>query len=183
MALFIGSFNPPTKAHLLISLKLHEEFKKIIFIPVNSKRKNLVNMINRLEMLLIYHRKYSFIIVDDIMKDYSFFDYRILDILKNKYHDNNIIIGSDLLKELCNYDQYEYILKNYNIYVIVRDNENVLKIINNTFYKYIDKFKIINLDIPISSTMVRMMIKKQEKLEDVLDNDIISYIHEKHLYF
>ena len=116
MALFIGSFNPPTLAHLNIALSLKKCFHKIIFIPVNSKSKELVNYKHRVNMLSIYKKKYSFIEIDEIMKNYSYFDYRILDILNKKYHDNNVIIGGDLLKNLKYFDNYEYLLENYIFY-------------------------------------------------------------------
>ena len=39
IGLFIGSFNPPTMAHLNISLLLLDKLEKVVFIPVNSKEK------------------------------------------------------------------------------------------------------------------------------------------------
>lgn len=182
MALFIGSFNPPTLAHLNIALKLKKEFNKVIFVPVNSKSKRLINFKDRLNMLLIYKRKYVFFDVDDIMKNYSYFDYRILDILKNKYQDNKVIIGSDLLKKITLFDNYEYLLKNYYFYVISR-GEDVSKIIIKDFDKYKDHFNIIDFNLNISSTMARNMIKNKEDLKDILDIDVISYIRNNHLYF
>ena len=133
MALFIGSFNPPTLAHLNIALSLKKCFHKIIFIPVNSKSKELVNYKHRVNMLSIYKKKYSFIEIDEIMKNYSYFDYRILDILNKKYHDNNVIIGGDLLKNLKYFDNYEYLLENYMFYVIKR-GEDIDEIIKSDYY-------------------------------------------------
>lgn len=182
MALFIGSFNPPTLAHLAIAEKLKKEFHKIIFVPVNSNSKELIDFKNRVNMLLIYKRKYSFIEIDNIMEKYSYFDYRILNILKNKYQDNSIIIGSDLLINLKFFDHYEDILQNYNFYVVTR-GENVNDIIQNDYKKYQNKFKVINLNLNISSTMARNMIKNNSDLSKILDGDVISYIRNNHLYF
>ena len=182
MALFIGSFNPPTLAHLEISLNLKNNFNKIIFVPVNSKNKKLINFRDRLNMLLIYKRKYSFIEVDDIMLNYSYFDYRILDILNKKYRDNTIIIGSDLLKNIKLFDNNEYLLKKYNFYVISR-GDDVLKIIKKDYNRFQNSFKIIDININISSTMARNMIKNNEDLTKILDDDIVSYIRNNHLYF
>lgn len=182
MAFFIGSFNPPTLAHLDIALSVHEMENKIIMVPVNSKSKCLIDFHNRLKMLLIYHRKYPFIEISDIMMNYSYFDYRILDLLKKKYHDNKVIIGSDLLGKLKYFDNYEYLLNNYYFYVITRGN-NSLEIIKNNYDKYQNKFIVINKNVDISSTMARELIGKNINLENVLDKDIISYIRNNHLYF
>ena len=182
MALFIGSFNPPTLAHLEISLNLKNNFNKIIFVPVNSKNKKLINFRDRLNMLLIYKRKYSFIEADDIMLNYSYFDYRILDILNKKYHDNTIIIGSDLLKNIKLFDNNEYLLKKYIFYVISR-GDDVLNIIKKDYNRFQNSFKIIDININISSTMARNMIKNNEDLTKILDDDIVSYIRNNHLYF
>ena len=39
IGLFIGSFNPPTRAHMDICLKLKNKFNKIVLVPVSSKEK------------------------------------------------------------------------------------------------------------------------------------------------
>lgn len=181
MALFIGSFNPPTLAHLTIALSLKNDFNKIIFIPVNSKYKKLIDFRHRVNMLKIYKRKYSFIDVDDIMLNYSYFDYRILDLLKEKYHDNIIIVGSDLFKKIKFFDNYEYLLNNYLFYVILRDNDTC-DIIND-YLKYQDRIKLVNLKIDISSTQARYMLENKGNLLEILDSDVISYIKDNHLYF
>ena len=47
IGLFVGSFNPPTLAHLDICLKLKNEFNKIIFIPVNTNNKSAFRRLTR----------------------------------------------------------------------------------------------------------------------------------------
>ena len=51
VGIFIGSFNPPTRAHLGVAIQLKGRFKKIIFVPVNSKEKKLISLNTRIEML------------------------------------------------------------------------------------------------------------------------------------
>ena len=38
IGLFIGSFNPPTIAHLEIAQRLSNRYKKIVYVPVNAVR-------------------------------------------------------------------------------------------------------------------------------------------------
>ena len=183
IGLFIGSFNPPTLAHLNICLKLKKYFEKIIFVPVNSKDKSLVSFNKRYDMLNILKREYSFLDIDDVMEKYSYFDYRILDILKKKYHDIKIIIGSDILFNLPKFDNYEYLVSKYKFVVITRDNIDAKRIINEYFFKYKDNFKIFNFSFDCSSTKVRKLIKEKQDIGDFLDKKVDSYIKENHLYF
>lgn len=183
MALFIGSFNPPTKAHLKIALEIRKYLDKIIMIPVNNHDKHLISIKDRINMLAFYQKKYSFIKVDDIMKNYSYFNYHILDLLCQKYNDYNIVIGSDILKKLNAFENSEYILNKYHFYVVTRNGDDVKKIINNDYLDYNDKFKIIDMNFDCSSTIARETIKNKGNLNKILDKDVISYIRNNHLYF
>ena len=185
IGIFIGSFNPPTKAHLEVCKLLEKEFKKIVLVPVNSKDKYLASFSNRVNMLNILKRKYNFLEVSTIMNNYSYLNYRIIDLLKNEYKNISIIMGSDLLEKLDSFDEYNYLLKNYYFLVITRYSEDVFKIIQRKYAKYIkykDKFKIINYHSKISSTMVRDYLKSRQDTKDILDQDVLDYIKEKHLY-
>ncbi len=182
IGLFIGSFNPPTLAHLEIALKLKKRFSKIIFVPVNSKDKNLVDIQKRISMLNIYTKRFSFLEIDDIMKDYSYLNYRIIDLLKDKYKNVTIIMGSDLLDKLISFDNYQYLLENYSFIVIKRKGFDIKKIIHDKYYNYLDKFEILNFSSNISSTMAREKLHNQESVKNILDSDILLYIKEYHLY-
>ena len=181
IGLFIGSFNPPTKAHIEICEKLEKEFKKIVLVPVNSKDKYLVSIRDRVNMLTILTRKYNYIEVTDIMKNYSYLNYRIIDLLKSIYGNISIIIGSDLLDKLDTFENYEYLLNNYKFYVLTREN-NTNKIINKKYFNYKDKFKVIEFNSNISSTMARCHIEKNLDTKNILDSDVLNYIKEHNLY-
>ena len=182
IGLFIGSFNPITKAHIDIILKVKDNFKKIVLVPVSSKDKELIDINRRIEMLNILKKKYSFIEISNIMKNYSYLYYYIIDLLKNKYGDLNIIMGSDLLEKLPSFDNYEYLLDNYNFTIISRDNINLDKLIKERYLKYQNKFTILNYQSNISSTMVRKLLKEKKDISDVLDKDIYDYIKKNNLY-
>ena len=182
VGIFIGSFNPPTLAHLEISILLKDQYEKIIFVPVNSKEKNLVSMQERINMLSIYERKYPFIKIDNIMDNYSYLNYRIIDLIKEKYNNIELIIGSDLLEKLDSFDEYMFLLKNYSFVVVTRSDIKVLDIIKKKYFNYQDKFHILNYTSNISSSMVRKLIKDNQDLKGVLDEDIIMYIKNNRLY-
>ena len=182
IGIFIGSFNPVTLAHLEICLKLEKEFKKIVLVPVSSKDKELIDINKRIDMLNILKNKYRFLEISDIMKKYSYVNYRIIDLLNNEYGEINLIIGSDLLDKLDSFDNYEYLLNKYSFTVITRSDNNIHDLINKKYFKYKDKFKIINYHSDISSTMVRKLLKENKSTKNVLDSDILNYIKDNHLY-
>ncbi len=181
VGLFIGSFNPPTKAHINICNKLKNSFTKIILLPVNSNDKSLININHRINMLNIIKRKYHFLEVSKIMKKYAFVNYRIIDLFKKEYGDINIIMGSDLLDKLDSFDNYEYLLENYYFTIIPRDNE-LEKLIKEKYLKYQYKFKIINYHSNVSSTLVREKLKNNKNVNGLLDGDVLKYIISNHLY-
>ena len=182
VGVFIGSFNPPTKAHLDICLKLEKDFSKIVLVPVNSNNKNLININDRINMLNILKRKYSFLEISDIMKKYSYVNYRIIDLLNKEYNSINIIMGSDLLEKFDTFDNYDYLLNSYNYTIIPRENIDVNKIINDKYKKYKDKFRVIDYKSNVSSTIVKEYLKENKDLTNMIDKDIYCYIKENNLY-
>ncbi len=182
VGLFIGSFNPPTLAHINICLKLKDDFEKIVLLPVSSKEKYLIDINKRIEMLSILKNKYRFLEISDIMKKYSYVNYRIIDLLKKEYGNINIIMGSDLLEKFDNFDNFNYLLDNYTFTVVPRNNTNVKEMINNKFSKYQDKFNILDYQSNISSTMVKKLLKENRCTKEYLDQDILDYIKDNELY-
>lgn len=182
IGLFIGSFNPPTKAHLDICLKLKDSFKKIVLVPVNNNNKEVIDINKRIDMLNILKNKYSFLEISTIMKEYAYINYRIIDLLKSKYQNINIIMGSDLLEKFIKFDNYEYLLENYYFTIVPRNDIDVNKLINYKFKKYQDKFRILDYHSDISSTLVKKNLKENKDVKSLLDNDILRFIQSNHLY-
>ena len=181
IGLFIGSFNPITKAHIDICLELKNDFKKIVLVPVSSKDKELIDINKRIAMLRIIKNKYSFLEISDIMKKYSYLNYRIIDLLKDKYGELNIIMGSDLLEKLNTFDNYEYLLENYSFTIVPRDDD-VIKLIDKKYLKYKNKFSVLKYHSNISSTIVRDLLKEKKDTKNILDEDVLEYIKKNHLY-
>lgn len=182
IGLFIGSFNPVTNAHIDICLKLKDKFSKIVLVPVSSKDKNLIDINKRIQMLSILKNKYSFLEIDDIMKKYSYLNYRIIDLLNNKYGNINIIMGSDLLEKLNTFDNYISLLDNYSFTIIPRGNMNIKKLIKDNYTLYSNKFSIIDYHSDTSSTIVRDKLKNNQDTNNLIDKDILDYIKKNDLY-
>ena len=182
IGLFVGSFNPPTLAHIEICKKLKDDFSKIVLVPVNSNDKELINLNTRIEMLNIIKNKYSFLEISNIMKDYAYLNYRIIDLLNEKYQNINIIMGSDLLDKFNTFDNYEYLLDKYQFTIVPRNNMDVNKLISDKYLKYKNKFRILDYQSNISSTLVRKCLKENDNVESLLDNDILKFVKKNHLY-
>ena len=182
IGLFIGSFDPFTKAHLDICLKLKNSFSKIILVPVSSKEKDLTNINDRINMLKIIKNKYDFIEISNIMKKYSYVNYRIIDLLRNEYGELNIIMGSDLLEKMDSFDNYEYLFENFCFTIIPRNNIDIKKLINDKYFEYKDKIKLLDYHSNISSTMVKKLLKENKDVSDLIDKDILGYINKNKLY-
>ena len=183
IGLFIGSFNPPTLAHIGIINKIKKRYEKIVLVPVNSKEKHLISFNDRINMLSLLKKDDSKILIDDLMKDYAYLNYRLIDLLKKKYYKIELIIGSDILEKMIFFDNYKYLLENYSFVVITRKKIDVKKIIQDKYYNYSDKFTIIDYHNDISSTMAREYLKEGKDTQGILDKDVYDYIKNKHIYF
>ena len=182
IGIFIGSFNPPTIAHIEICKRLANEFQKIVLVPVNSNNKELIDINKRIDMLNILKSKYSFLEISSIMKEYAYMNYRVIDLLKSKYQDINIIMGSDLLEKFLSFDNYEYLLKNYSFTIVPRNDIDVYKLISDKFKDYQDKFRILDYHSNVSSTLVKKCLKENKDMKSLLDSDVLAFIQNNHLY-
>ncbi len=180
--LFVGSFNPVTIAHIEISKYLLKEniIDYLYFLPVNSKKTNLVNIEKRIEMLNLVNPKDTKILnIYEFQKEGTF-NTTILKKITKKYKINYLVMGQDLLLKLENFVNYKTILKNYYLIIIKRLNEKIEPIIKEKFLKYQDKFIIINKRYHESSTLARSKISF--KNNKYISKEILDYIKENNLY-
>ena len=188
IGIFGGSFNPPHLMHKNIALELikNNYLDKVIYVPTgNSYNKaNLVSEKNRYEMLKLMIDNNKYLEVSDYEFGELHYTYQTLDYFKDKYSSDEIyfICGTDNLKQLNTWKNYLYILNNYKLIVIKRDNDNVLYILNN--YDKEGK-KILTLDIvsdTISSTKIRNFIKEKRDVSNLVDAKVYKYILDNDLY-
>lgn len=186
IGIFGGSFNPPHKMHKNIALELIKKdyIDKIIYVPTGNKynKKDLIDAKYRLEMLKLMVQKYNNLSVSDYeIKNILTYTYQTLDYFKNIYPNNEIyfICGSDNLKEITTWKKYQYILNNYKLLVIKRNNDKIGKIINNLNTSGIILAEIISQNI--SSTKIRNDLKEQ-KINNDLDINVMKYIKSNKLY-
>lgn len=188
IGIFGGSFNPPHNMHKNISLELIDNgyLDKVIYVPTGNmyNKSNLIDFEDRLNMVKLMIQKNDNLDVSDIGNNMDYqYTYQALDYFKKLYNDARIyfICGSDNLVEFDTWREFEYILENYTLLVIIRNGDNIEEILSK-YDKYRDNIIITNVSPRvISSTVVRHNIKNDIG-DDNIDIDVYKYIKEKKLY-
>lgn len=190
IGIFGGCFNPPHKMHKNISIKLIENgyLDKIIYVPTgdNYKKRDLISLKDRYNMLKLMIINNDNLLVETFNNQDLEYTYQILDYFKSIYKQDKIyfICGTDNLKEFDTWKNYQYILTNYKLLVIKRNNDNI-DILLNKYREYKNNIIITNV-IPekLSSTFIRKKIKENNEKEILkyIDNNVYQYIKHKNLY-
>ena len=188
IGIFGGSFNPPHNMHLNIALELlkNNYLDKIIYIPTGDSynKKGLISFKDRFNMVNLMIEKYDNLTLSDIgnNKDYGY-TYQVLDYFKKSNFNDDIyfICGTDNLSEFDTWREYEYVLKNYKLLVIRRNNDDIDEILK----KYQEsQNNIIIADVKskiLSSTSIRENLKNNIK-DNNLDEKVYTYIKTNRLY-
>lgn len=188
IGIFGGCFNPPHKMHKDIGINLikGKYVDKIIYVPTGNKyrKKFLLADKERYYMLKIMLKDNDNLLVSD----YEFnkeltYTYQTLDYFKSKYPNDEIyfIMGADNLDELNAWKNYQYILENYKLLIILRNNYSQDELLNK-YPKYKENIKFANIKTNfISSTYIRNNIKEL-KIEPYIDKIVLDYIRKNKFY-
>lgn len=186
IGIFGGSFNPPHKMHKNIALELIQKnyIDKIIYVPTGDKysKKELIEAKHRIKMLeLLIKNNHQMRISDYEVRKNLTYTYQTLDYFKRIYPNDEIyfITGSDNLKDITTWKNYKYILNNYKLLVVKRNDDDITKIVNNLNDNFIIEAKINTQNI--SSSNIRNDIKN-DIYNSNIDKDILKYIKRKKLY-
>ena len=180
IGLFVGSFNPITKAHTNIARKIinNKIVNKIIFIPVINNDKKLESLNNRISMInLVIDNKHY--LVSDIMNNYDKFNYQVINDIKKEYKDLYLIMGFDLLKKFKSFDNYIDLIKENHLVIINRDStyKAMYKYIHKEYSDYLDKFILIDYHSKYSSS--KWQTTKDNR---IINKEVLNYINSNNLY-
>lgn len=186
IGLFFGSFNPIHNGHLIISNFILNEtdISKIWFIvsPQNPLKKSnsLLNEFDRLHLVRLA-------IQDDFRLKTSDVEFSLpkpsytsntLTYLSEKYPEKSfsIIMGSDGFQNINKWKNYEFILKNFPIYVYQRKDF----VITETHSANI---KLLNSPlVEISATQIRDYIRKKKSIRYLVPESVREEIETRRLY-
>lgn len=187
IGLFFGSFNPIHIGHLIIANYIAQftELDQVWLVvsphnPLKIKS-DLVNMYDRLEMAKLATDNSIKIKVSDIELKLPQPSYTIdtLTHLKERYpeHEYTLIMGSDNLKSLKRWKNYEVLLNDYNILVYPRPGFENCELANHPSVTITD-----TPQMDLSSTFIRKAIKSGKNVQYFVHDNVIEFINSKNLY-
>ncbi len=192
---FGGCFNPPLNSHFSLAEQMvveYPEIKKIVFVPVNSQyeKMNLIENEHRYQMLKAVCDKnekfeVSRVEIDSVRQLYTV---ETLHKLQEEYKDYEVafLTGSDNLKTLDTWNKAEELTRNFKIYILERDKDNMEEIIQNNAFLRNHRQAFIKAKDTIrsnlSSTFVREKIKSGKSIRYLTPDEVIAYIEEQKLY-
>ncbi|MBK0384389.1 nicotinate-nucleotide adenylyltransferase [Pedobacter sp. SD-b] len=187
IGLFFGSYNPIHTGHLIIAnyMANHSGLDKVWLVvsPHNplKEKKDLIQVYDRLEMAKLAIEGTKNISVSDVELKLAQPSYTIdtLTLLREIYpeHQFVLIMGSDNLKSLKKWKNYEIILRDYQIFVYPRPGYT------NTEFKKHPSITITKTPLmELSSTFIRESIKEQKDIKFFLPDEVIDFIERKSLY-
>lgn len=195
IVMYGGAFNPPLNSHFSLAEQVINEYpqiEKIVFMPVNSKyqKVDLIENEHRYKMLkLVCDKNEKFEVSRlEIDSDRPLFTIETLKQLQIDYPENEIafIIGSDNLKTLEEWKCPDELTKEFKIYVLEREKDNVEEIIESSEFLKKNKNTFIksknNITSNLSSTYVRDRIKNGKSIRYLTQDEVIQYINENNLY-
>lgn len=127
IGIYGGSFNPPHKTHVEIAKRLLSAgvVDEIRIVPTNNDyaKQGLVDIEKRTEMLKMCFAGISRVKITPCKESYTV---DVLNFFQSKNPDDKFffIMGSDNLKQFKTWKNWEEILKNYKLIVILRDGDS-----------------------------------------------------------
>lgn len=199
VAVYGGSFNPPTIAHERISKDILslDNVDKFIYLPVGDKyeKPELISSFHRLNMLEIMVNEIkksgiNSIEVSDLEVRSKKLLYTIdsLRAIKDIYKDKDIafVMGTDNLIDLENWEKPIELLEEFYFIVIERKNQNVEEILERFKFlkKYTNKFIILKKTSyeAVNSTFIRENINNKSLIKDYVNKEVLKYININNLY-
>lgn len=187
VGLYFGSFNPVHNGHLIIAnhISNYTSLQQIWMVvsPQNPLKKNvaLLNERHRKNLIDLALEGETKLRSSDIEFKLPKPSYtaETLTYLSEKYpqHQFSIIMGSDSFSNIKRWKNYEFILKNYYIYIYVRSGFEVSE-------NFLSE-KITVLDAPlleISSTKIRKMIQENKSIRYLVPDVVMNEIDQQQYY-
>lgn len=188
VAIFGGSFDPPTIGHLTIVKYLIDRmgFDEVWLMPAyrHTFDKDLSEFEHRFNMckLLIDNPKVK---VSDFqyVNDCDSSTLNLFKALRKKYKDLDfyMIIGSDNANVIQKWINYEELIRTVPFIVLERAKQELLPNVKwclNEPHIYVKDFK----NFPICSTLVRLKVKNDQSVEGLINPEIIEYVKKHNLY-
>jgi nicotinate-nucleotide adenylyltransferase len=188
VGLYFGSFNPIHHGHLVIAnfILEHAHLDQVWFVvsPQNPLKRSatLLNEYHRLHLVRLAVENESRLKASDIEFKLPKPSYTVdtLAYLHEKYpkEEFSVIMGSDSFQNLTKWKNYQWLLRNYPIYVYRRPEHE-----NPPNYPDARHVEIVDAPLlPISSTDIRNKIKKGQSVRYLLPESVLNEIEKGGYY-
>ena len=188
IAVFGGSFNPPTIAHYEVAEHVMSilEVSKLLFVPVGNQyeKAGLIPAIHRVQMLEIMakHLPGTSVSHVEIESARALKTIETLETLQAQHPNERLafLIGADNLYDLPNWYCYEQLITQFKFIVVDRHDLDVCGFIEKKFSNHKENFIVMDdfVKRDISSTQYRV----GEKQADILLPAVDAYIKKNKLY-
>jgi nicotinate-nucleotide adenylyltransferase len=212
IGLFGGTFNPIHFGHLRAAELVYDRMilDKILFIPSfippHKENRDVVSPRHRMEMIKLTLSAHPFFMPSAIEIEAGGTSYSIQTLTKiRKIYsraDLYFILGIDAFLEIETWKDYKRVLEQCRFIIISRPDyilKEALDVLNGAFadkmLEISDKRKVSQQEIlsadmlllkipslPISSTDIRMRLRKGKSIKGLVTEDVEDYIHKNHLY-
>lgn len=191
IGIFGGSFNPPHQMHLDIGKMMISGgyVNKVIYVPTGKKypKSTLLDDHIRYDMTKLMTEEEENLDVSDYeLQNHLVYTCQTLEHFKKLYPNDEIcfILGSDLYRDFSTWRNYEAVLNEYTILVVLRDDDSVLEL--SKLYDNIKK-NVIFTDVRpfvLSSTKIRdaFLNGDYDFPKKYLSSKVFDFIIEKNLY-
>lgn len=195
IGIYGGSFNPLTYLHLLTIERAIEELQldMCIIEPVNDSyyKRELIDIKYRNKMVEMGIENNNKLVLGNYESRKMIQPNTIETLTHYKeiygWCEIYFICGSDNLKELNTWAQYEKILEQFKIICVQRDNDNVYKdiILRDKFMiKFKNNIHIIHENVvnDVSSSSIRKLVYSGMSIKYLVPDNVEKYIMENNLY-
>ena len=200
VAIFGGSFDPPTIAHMQIACEIYNNFEhidQVWIVPCGDGRCDIklrtpanhrLNMLHLIKDDLIAHNVPIFIDETEINRGEYIPTYYLLKELEETHKDMEFVfcIGTDLLEGLKTWDEYDKLVEEFEFIIVSREDYHLVLDLPEVVYP--KKYEVLETIISGSSTKVRNRIhsrienKLNLAINGLTTNRVIKYIQENKLY-
>lgn len=195
IGLFGGTFDPIHLGHvdMIRQLCSHVALEKVIFIPSYipplKHKAHMTSYEDRLMMTRLALKEEPKFEVSTFESESNLPSYTINTVahFKEKYPVDQLfyIMGVDAFNDIERWYHWQELLHATNIIIVDRPqkslkiSETVLQVLHSSPYEI---YHMPLHTLPISSTMVRQSLVRQERVDEFLPNEVLEYILDKHLY-
>lgn len=175
-----GSFNPIHNGHIALANAAYNTLNldKILFLPSGNhplkRNGEILPFVTRYKLIQKVIENYSQFEVSDLDRQYENLSYtdELIKRLKIQFPVDEFffIVGTDIIKELPLWHNWQWLLDNVNIIVVNRPDTNKSTWEN---LDYLDKLNFIEMKpVDVSSSMIREKIKRGESVSGLVPEEV-----------